>query len=86
MKITKSFMLREIAGEYIIVPTKDTATVFNGFITVNEVGAFLWEQLHEETTAEALAQKVVDAYDIDYQTALKDVEDFLQILLEKEIL
>ena len=37
MKIDRNFVLREIAGEYIIIPTGKTALEFNGLITVNEI-------------------------------------------------
>lgn len=45
MKIDRNFVLREIAGEYIIIPTGKTALEFNGLITVNEIGMELWKML-----------------------------------------
>ena len=51
MKIDKNFVLREIAGEYIIIPTGRTALEFNGLITVNEVGMELWKMLQEDENA-----------------------------------
>ena len=42
MKVQKEFVLREIAGDYVIIPTGKTVLSFNGLITVNEVGADLW--------------------------------------------
>ena len=48
MRISDQFILRQIAGEYIIIPTGQTTLKFNGMITVNEQGAFLWEALKEE--------------------------------------
>ena len=41
MRIEKEFVLREIAGDYIIIPTGSTVLDFNGLITVNEVGVTL---------------------------------------------
>ena len=35
MKVSKDFILREIAGEYILVPTGISATKINGLITMN---------------------------------------------------
>ena len=32
MKVEKDFLLREIAGEYIIIPTGSAALEFNGLI------------------------------------------------------
>ena len=39
MKVQNEFVLREIAGDYVIIPTGKTVLSFNGLITVNEVGA-----------------------------------------------
>ena len=38
----------EIAGDYVIIPTGKTVLKFNGLITVNEVGAYLWKLLQKE--------------------------------------
>ena len=80
MRINKEFVIREIAGDFIIVPTGSTARQFNGLMTVNEVGAFLWKLLQQETTEEALVQNVVSEYDVEEETARQDIEEFLQQL------
>lgn len=36
MKIVKEFILREIAGECVLVPTGATSQEFNGMITVSD--------------------------------------------------
>jgi hypothetical protein len=86
MKIDKSFILREIAGDYVIVPTGETALQFNGLITVNEVGAFLWEKLQEEITEQELVEAVLAEYEVDADTAKKDVSEFLDYLVKGSIL
>lgn len=80
MKIKQEFILREIAGESILVPVGDTALTFNGLITLNEVGLFLWEKLQEDVTREGLLEKVLEEYDVDSQTALQDIDEFLEQL------
>lgn len=86
MRIDKEFILREIAGEYILVPVGDTALTFNGLITVNEVGAFLWEYLQEDTTKEQLINTVLDEYEVEREVVEKDVDEFLQELLDAQII
>ena len=49
MKRNTDFMLRDIAGEVILVPTGAATQQFNGMITLNEVAAFIWKNLDEET-------------------------------------
>ncbi|WP_455543007.1 hypothetical protein [Intestinibacter sp.] len=42
MKRNQDFILRNIAGEYIMVATGDATQAFNGMITLNDVAAFIW--------------------------------------------
>lgn len=80
MKIEKEFILREIAGDYILVPVGSTALQFDGLLTVNEIGAFLWERLKKETTIDELTAAVLEEYEVDEGTARRDVEEFVASL------
>lgn len=80
MKIDKSFILREIAGDFIIVPTGNTALTFNGLITVNEIGAFLWELLQNDTTEDKMLEAVLNDYDVDEKTARADIREYIKKL------
>lgn len=48
------FVLREIAGDYVIIHTGKTVLEFNGLATVNEVRVFLWNLLQNKITEEEL--------------------------------
>lgn len=86
MKIEKEFILREIAGDYVIVPTGKTALEFNGLITVNELGAFIWGKLQQETSEEELVDSVLEEYEASEETVRNDVKEFLEKLTECNIL
>lgn len=86
MKIEKEFVLREIAGDYIIIPTGKTVLDFNGLVTVNEVGVSLWKMLQEEVTFEDLVKGVLDEYDVEEEIAREDIQEFLDKLVESGIL
>ncbi len=86
MKIDKNFVLREIAGEYIIIPTGRTALEFNGLITVNEVGMELWKMLQEDVTFDNLLNGILEEYDVDENAAREDIQEFLDRLVQGEIL
>lgn len=85
MKIQKDFILREIAGDFVLVPTGNTAMEFNGLIAINEIGSFLWKNLQSEITREQLVQKVLEEYEIDSETVKKDVDQFLSKLVNAGI-
>lgn len=82
MKVDKEFVLREIAGDYIIIPTGKTVLDFNGLITVNEVGADLWNMLQEEVTMDDLVQGILKEYEVEEEVAREDIQEFL-VTLEK---
>lgn len=86
MKIDKNFVLREIAGEYIIIPTGQTALEFNGLITVNEVGMELWKMLQEDVTFDDLLNGILEEYDVDENAAREDIQEFLDRLVKGGIL
>ena len=86
MKIDKEFILRKIAGDHVLIPTGKTALSFNGMITVNEQGAFLWQKLGSEISEEQLVDAMLAEYEIDRQTAQTDVAEFLDILRQCSVL
>lgn len=80
MKIKDNFVLRNISGEFVIVPVGKTLVKFNGTIRVNETGAFLWNLLKDETDKKTLLEKLVAEYDIDEKTAIMDIDKFIDKL------
>lgn len=86
MRINKEFVLREIAGDYIIIPTGTTVLEFNGLITVNEVGVTIWNMLQEEVTMDELVQGVLAEYEVEEEVARKDIQEFLGELVKGGIL
>lgn len=87
MRINKDFVLREIAGDYVIIPVGSTVLEFNGLITVNEVGSVLWKMLQEEdVTFERLVSGIMAEYDVEEDVVREDIQEFLDKLIEGGIL
>lgn len=86
MRVEKEFVLREIAGDYIIIPTGKTVLEFNGLITVNEVGVSLWNMLQKETSLDELVQGILEEYDVEEDVAREDIQEFLDTLITAGIL
>ena len=82
MIASKDFIMREIAGEFILVPVGAAAMNFSGLITMNELGKFIFHLLAEERTVPELAEKITAEYDVSLETAVSDCEEFLQQLRE----
>ena len=78
MKIKKNFILRQVAGLYLILPIAEATIDFTGMITLNETGAMLWNLLKEGSTRESLAAALTDEYEVSYEQALSDVDEFIE--------
>lgn len=81
MKKIAEFVKKEVAGDIILVPAGKTAESFRGLITLSEVGAFIWDRLEEVQSFEELLSQVLEYYDTDQETAVKDIVEFLNQLL-----
>ena len=86
MKIKPDYILRDIAGDYVLVPTGEAVAKYNGLFAVTEVGARIIELFDECESEEEIAKRIVEEYETDLETALKDVSEFVASLREQEIL
>lgn len=86
MKIKEGFMLREVAGNYIVVPVGLKTIDFNGMINLNKTGAYLWEELSKGITFEALLDNMIEKYQVSKDIAESDLNEFIAKLKEKNIL
>ena len=82
MKIAKEFILREIAGECVLVPTGATTQEFNGLITMSDTARFIWENMEKAESLEEMIQMILEEYEIDEETAKKDAIGFISQLLQ----
>jgi len=86
VKLKEGFMLRNIAGSWIVVPIGERLVEFNGLMTLSESGALLWKLLQEGADFETLVKAITSEYDIDEETARKDVEEFTSAIREKGLI
>lgn len=86
MKISKNFVLRNVMDEIVIVPVGETALEFNGIISTNKTGAFLWNLLQSDVSEDDLIQQLCAEYGISSDDARTDVRMFLSELTTHGIL
>lgn len=86
MKINPGFILKDIAGSFVVVPTGDNLVDFSAMITLNETGAFLWNLLSDEISIEELADAMCSEYEISKEEAVLDVTEFVETLKSKKVL
>ena len=55
-------IVREIGDEWILVPTGDLAQHFNGMVSLNEFGYFIWQQFHQPRSIGEVLQAASQTY------------------------
>ncbi len=82
MKIKEGFVLRTVAGSNIVVPVGDACLDFNGMITLNDSGAFLWRVLENGSDVDGMTAALLKEYEVDEETARTCADGFLKKLVE----
>lgn len=85
MKIKDGFLIRQMAGATVVVPSGDRMDM-DMMITLNDTGRFLWEQLQEDKSIDDLTAAVLAVYDVDEATAREYIEKFVARLKELDFL
>ena len=80
MKVREDLVLREVAGESILIPVGEIALDIKGMFTLTESGTLLYRKLTEDCTKEDLVQALLDEYEVDREKATEDVDAFLEQL------
>lgn len=86
MTFRKELMKREIGGEFFLVPLGKTVYETNGLFFLSELGAFIWDVIPTSETEDDIVNAVLAEYEVDEETAKKDVAEFISKLKEMNIL
>ena len=78
MKAKNGFVLRKVVDEQILMPVGDNIGQFNGTVLMNDVSAFVWEKLQKPVTKEELLQAVLSEFEVDEETASRDLDELLE--------
>lgn len=78
MRIKEGFVLREVAGQNVVIATGEASESFHGMIKLNETGRVIWEGLAAGQPDEAIAADLAAAYDVSQEQAAADVAAFVK--------
>jgi hypothetical protein len=73
-----SVVTRKTGNEYVLVPITNNIADMNSVYTLNETGAFIWEQIDSKKSVEDIVIELTNEYDIDKQNAESDVFTFIE--------
>lgn len=86
MRIKKELIMREIAGDIILVPVGKTVMENNGLFLLNEVSGDIWKLINQGKSQEEIIEAMIEMYDADPNAIRADTKEFLEILVQKDIL
>ena len=81
MKIKSGFVVREIAGQSVVIAVGAASKIFNGIIKLNETGNIIWTKLSEGADKAETVEAILAEYDVDRETVEKDYDNFVNTLL-----
>lgn len=86
MKVNSEYVMREIAGDTILIPIGDTINNFNGLVILNELAKFIWEKMPQAKDEEELLNYILDEYEVEREVAKADLDEFLEMLKKENII
>ncbi len=88
MKLKDQLLLREVAGQFVIVPTGQRVQEVTSIVYISSSGAFLWDYMKDhDFQPEDLVDRIMEHYDgVTREQAAADVKQFLKTLSDNCIL
>lgn len=88
MKLREGLMLREVAGQYVIVPTGAAVREVTDIVYISSSAAYLWDYMKDqEFEKEDLVDQILDYYTgVTREQAESDIEAFLKVLRDHNVL
>ncbi len=83
MKIADGFVIREIMGQAVAVPTGQASESFSGMIKLNETGKEVWNGVAEGLSEEEIVERIVEKYEVSAEDAKQGVSKFLKQMVER---
>lgn len=87
MKLKYNFVINTVADKMIAVPVGDNAAEFSGFVKLNDVGAFIFQQLEDDVTEEQIVKEMMCQYgDATEEEIRETLTNFLAQLKQSDLL
>ncbi len=86
MKRKEDFVLQNIGGENLLVPIGAQVMDLNGLVILNDTAVYIWDLLVKKWESDEMAGAVAEQFEVDLETAQRDVRAFLNEIAEMGLL
>jgi hypothetical protein len=87
IQLKKGFVLRKIGAQYMAVPFGAMTREVKGMVSLTESGYFLWQAIENGAdSVEALADLLTAEYEVERETAVQDINEFVAYLAQQGVL
>ena len=76
-KKNESFVFRKIEAETLLVPIKDNVGDMGSIYNLNDVGAFVWEQIDGVNSLQDIKNKLLEEYEVSSREAEDDLVEYI---------
>lgn len=80
LQADREIAFRRLGDECLLVPVRRSPSERLSVFTLNSVGVFLWHELQQPRSMEALVAAVVATFEVSQEAAARDVATFVNQL------
>ncbi len=84
MKLREGYLLKEVAGNHVIIPVGNIS--FNSMMTLNETGVLIWKCLEKGLTEDDILSAFLEEYNVEEEKARQDIAAFIERLKKANVL
>ncbi len=85
-RVNPDYVLRDVCGEYAIIPVGEECLIANAVMTPNESAAFIWKSFMEPNTVETVVRLCIEEYDAPEEALVQAVQSFVRDCLRYRML
>ena len=78
MRIKDGFVMREVAGQTMVIATGEASRNFHGMIKLNSTGKMIWEGLMQGLSRQEITERITETCDAEPGQVQEDVGAFLE--------
>lgn len=82
---TSDVVARKVGDESVIVPVRSHVADLDAVVTLNPVGARIWELLDGRRDLDTIAGTICEEYEVELDAARADVDEFVRSLEEAKL-